>query len=122
MWDQFAGEFINNFYIGIIFFLTILYIFKLKGRPFYAVQGKALCEVDYLETLEKCCVCNDPILDRILRATGKPYHPRCFTCVMCQKSLDGIPFTVDAVNRIHCIEDFHKRYNLFLNFFIQIKV
>ncbi|XP_026744462.1 lipoma-preferred partner homolog [Trichoplusia ni] len=83
---------------------------NLQGRPFYAVQGRALCERDYLDTLEKCCVCGDPILDRILRATGKPYHPRCFTCVVCQKSLDGIPFTVDAVNRIHCIEDFHKRY------------
>lgn len=80
-----------------------------QGRPFYAVQGRALCERDYLDTLEKCCVCGDPILDRILRATGKPYHPKCFTCVVCQKSLDGIPFTVDAVNRIHCIEDFHKR-------------
>lgn len=85
-----------------------------QGRPFYAVQGRALCEGDYLDTLEKCCVCGDPILDRILRATGKPYHPRCFTCVVCQKSLDGIPFTVDAVNRIHCIEDFHKRYDTFL--------
>ncbi|CAG9135727.1 hypothetical protein JYU34_017712 [Plutella xylostella] len=83
---------------------------NLQGRPFYAVQGKALCERDYLDTLEKCCVCSEPILDRILRATGKPYHPHCFTCVVCQKSLDGIPFTVDAVNRIHCIEDFHKRY------------
>lgn len=83
---------------------------NLQGRPFYAVSGRALCEQDYLETLEKCCVCSDPILDRILRATGKPYHPRCFTCVVCNQSLDGIPFTVDAVNRIHCIEDFHKRY------------
>ncbi|XP_013198944.1 lipoma-preferred partner homolog [Amyelois transitella] len=83
---------------------------NLQGRPFYTVQGKALCEKDYLATLEKCSICGDPILDRILRATGKPYHPRCFTCVVCHKSLDGIPFTVDAVNRIHCIEDFHRRY------------
>merc|ERR1712039_577721 len=65
---------------------------------------------DYLDTLEKCCKCLGPILDRILRATGKPYHPQCFTCVVCNESLDGVPFTVDAANQIHCIEDFHKRF------------
>ncbi len=47
-------------------------------------------------------------MERILRATGKAYHPQCFTCVVCYRSLDGIPFTVDASNHIHCIEDFHK--------------
>jgi hypothetical protein len=29
---------------------------------------------------------------------------------MCNKSLDGVPFTVDAKNQIHCIEDFHRRF------------
>lgn len=81
---------------------------NLQGKPFYALDGKPYCEEDHLNTLEKCCVCQKPILDRILRATGKPYHPGCFCCVVCGKSLDGIPFTVDATNRVHCIEDFHK--------------
>ncbi|CAG2059405.1 unnamed protein product, partial [Timema podura] len=81
---------------------------QLQGKPFYALDGKPYCEEDYLNTLEKCSVCMKPILDRILRATGKPYHPQCFSCIVCGKSLDGIPFTVDATNQIHCIEDFHK--------------
>ncbi|MEQ2186806.1 hypothetical protein GOODEAATRI_032496 [Goodea atripinnis] len=59
-------------------------------------------------TLETCNHCSKPIMERILRATGKAYHPHCFTCVVCHRSLDGIPFTVDASNHIHCIEDFHK--------------
>lgn len=59
-------------------------------------------------TLEKCSACSEPILDRILRAMGKAYHPGCFTCVECRRSLDGIPFTVDATSQIHCIEDFHR--------------
>ncbi|KAK4878470.1 hypothetical protein RN001_010976 [Aquatica leii] len=83
---------------------------NLQGKPFYSLDGKPYCEEDYLNTLEKCCVCTKPILDRILRATGKPYHPKCFCCVICGKSLDGIPFTVDATNQIHCIEDFHKKF------------
>ena len=45
---------------------------------------------------------------QMLRATGKPYHPRCFTCVVCGKNLDGLVFTVDATNQVHCIEDFHR--------------
>ncbi|XP_018333703.1 thyroid receptor-interacting protein 6 [Agrilus planipennis] len=83
---------------------------NLQGKPFYSLDGKPYCEEDYLNTLEKCSVCMKPILDRILRATGKPYHPKCFCCVICGKSLDGIPFTVDATNQIHCIEDFHKKF------------
>lgn len=83
---------------------------NLQGKAFYAVEGQPYCEIDYLKTLEKCSVCYKPILDRIIRATGKPYHPNCFTCVECGKSLDGIPFTVDAMNQIHCIDDFHKKF------------
>lgn len=83
---------------------------KLRGHPFYAVEKKAYCEPCYISTLEKCSVCSKPIMERILRATGKPYHPHCFTCVVCHRSLDGIPFTVDAASQIHCIEDFHRKF------------
>ena len=52
---------------------------------------------------------------QMLRATGKPYHPRCFTCVVCGKNLDGLIFTVDATNQIHCIDDFHRSAASLLN-------
>ncbi|XP_062853307.1 lipoma-preferred partner [Trichomycterus rosablanca] len=83
---------------------------KLRGKPFYAVDKKAYCEPCYVNTLETCNICSKPIMERILRATGKAYHPHCFTCVVCHRSLDGVPFTVDASNHIHCIEDFHKKF------------
>ncbi|XP_042312573.1 lipoma-preferred partner [Sceloporus undulatus] len=83
---------------------------NLRGQPFYAVEKKAYCEPCYINTLEQCSVCAKPIMERILRATGKAYHPHCFTCVICQRSLDGIPFTVDAGGNIHCIEDFHRKF------------
>uniref|UniRef100_UPI00358EDD9C lipoma-preferred partner homolog isoform X3 n=1 Tax=Myxine glutinosa TaxID=7769 RepID=UPI00358EDD9C len=83
---------------------------RLRGQPFYSVDEKAFCEACYIDILERCSVCSQPIMDRILRATGKAYHPQCFTCVVCHKSLDGVPFTVDATNQIHCIDDFHKQF------------
>lgn len=81
---------------------------QLQGRAFYALDGKPYCSEDYLGTLEKCCKCLKPILERILRATGKPYHPDCFRCSVCQSRLDGVPFTVDSTNHIHCIPCFHQ--------------
>ncbi|XP_021483363.1 thyroid receptor-interacting protein 6 isoform X1 [Meriones unguiculatus] len=82
----------------------------LRGQHFYAMERRAYCEGCYVATLEKCSACSEPILDRILRAMGKAYHPGCFTCVECRRSLDGVPFTVDATSQIHCIEDFHRKF------------
>ncbi|ERE75238.1 thyroid receptor-interacting protein 6 [Cricetulus griseus] len=84
---------------------------QLRGQHFYAVERRAYCESCYVATLEKCSTCSEPILDRILRAMGKAYHPGCFTCVVCHRGLDGIPFTVDATSQIHCIEDFHREWD-----------
>ncbi|XP_066537228.1 thyroid receptor-interacting protein 6 isoform X2 [Hoplias malabaricus] len=83
---------------------------RLRGQPFYALDKKSYCESCYISTLERCSKCSNPILDRILRAMGKAYHPRCFTCVVCGCCLDGVPFTVDATSQIHCIEDFHRKF------------
>jgi hypothetical protein len=81
----------------------------LQGCAFFAMEGRPYCEQCYMNTLEKCTVCSKPITDRILRATGRPYHA-CFCCVACGCSLDGVPFTVDAAGKIHCIKDFHKKF------------
>ncbi|XP_051510135.1 thyroid receptor-interacting protein 6-like [Myxocyprinus asiaticus] len=83
---------------------------RLRGQPFYALDRKSYCESCYISTLEHCSKCSEPILDRILRAMGKAYHPRCFTCVVCGCCLDGVPFTVDAASQIHCIKDFHRKF------------
>ncbi|KXJ15544.1 Lipoma-preferred partner-like [Exaiptasia diaphana] len=72
---------------------------QLTGKVFYKVEDKAYCEADYLSSLEICWVCNKQITDRILRATGKCFHPHCFLCEECGKNLDGIPFTLDNFNK-----------------------
>ncbi|CAF3095523.1 unnamed protein product [Rotaria socialis] len=83
---------------------------RLRGMHFYSMENKPYCEPCYVNSLEKCVVCARPITDRILRATGKPYHAECFCCVVCHKTLDGVPFTIDAIMEVHCIECFHQKF------------
>ncbi|XP_013360433.1 PREDICTED: zyxin [Chinchilla lanigera] len=83
---------------------------QLQGQQFYSLEGAPYCESCYTDTLEKCHTCGQPITDRMLRATGKAYHPHCFTCVICACPLEGTSFIVDQANRPHCVPDYHKQY------------
>ncbi|XP_029615991.1 thyroid receptor-interacting protein 6 isoform X3 [Salmo trutta] len=81
-----------------------------RGQPFYDLDKQSYCKSCYISILERCFMCSKPILDRILRAMGNAYHPRCFNCVVCGCCLDGVPFTVDTTSQIHCLDDFHRKF------------
>ncbi|MEE6486986.1 hypothetical protein FKM82_014752 [Ascaphus truei] len=83
---------------------------QLQGQQYYESAGRPLCEECYQDTLECCAVCEMKITERLLRAMGKAYHPSCFTCAVCKRSLQGEPFIVDQNNQPHCVADYHRRY------------
>ena len=55
---------------------------------------------------EKCARCDRAIMESTLKALGQVYHPDCFVCSMCPKSLEGIEFFVTEENKPLCKEDF----------------
>ncbi|EFO20318.2 LIM domain-containing protein [Loa loa] len=87
----------------------------LRGKRFYKARGKKYCEEDYLysgmhETAERCAACSHFIMDMVLQALGKSYHPRCFRCEKCKSCLDGVPFALDPEGHVYCTEDYHRLF------------
>lgn len=70
-------------------------------------EGKWLCEEDYRLTKPKCYVCSLPVMERMLTAMDRQFHPTCFVCSVCQAMLDGLPFMAEG-EVVHCRQCYAK--------------
>ncbi|CAI4232238.1 unnamed protein product [Auanema sp. JU1783] len=82
----------------------------LAGSSFYNIDNNPTCESCYTESLDKCTKCGQPITDKLLRACGGTFHVECFICTVCATALDGVPFTIDSDNNVHCVPCFHEKF------------
>ncbi|XP_067422356.1 filamin-binding LIM protein 1 isoform X2 [Emydura macquarii macquarii] len=83
---------------------------QLAGQRYYQKDGRPLCSSCYEATLEKCAKCQAVILDHIIQALGNGYHPECFTCCVCGRSIGDESFAVNDQNEVHCVDDFYRKY------------
>jgi hypothetical protein len=62
---------------------------SMDGKSFYQHENKYLdTECYYKVVLGFCSLCNQPFRDpTIIKASGKQYHPTCFTCSTCSNPL-----------------------------------
>merc|ERR1712106_504241 len=64
----------------------------ITGKYIPKEGGKFICEKDFQQTEDKCDHCGQPMLERVLSAVNKQFHPACFKCCGCDQGLDGRPF------------------------------
>ncbi|XP_068270689.1 filamin-binding LIM protein 1 isoform X1 [Nyctibius grandis] len=82
----------------------------LAGQRYYQKDGRPTCDTCYQATLEKCAKCRGLIVERIVRALGKGYHPGCFSCAACGRAIGAESFAVDERGEVYCVADFYRKY------------
>ncbi|KAM4595894.1 transforming growth factor beta-1-induced transcript 1 protein-like, partial [Polymixia lowei] len=60
---------------------------ELGSRNFFEKDGRPYCESDYFTLYSPHCAhCNKPILNKMVTALDKNWHPECFCCVKCSRA------------------------------------
>ncbi|CAG12657.1 unnamed protein product, partial [Tetraodon nigroviridis] len=60
---------------------------ELGNRNFFEKDGRPYCESDYFTLFSPHCAhCNKPILNKMVTALDKNWHPECFCCVKCSRA------------------------------------
>jgi len=79
----------------------------IMGKFITTEDGKYICEHDFKQSKEKCAECGLPMLEKVLTAMEKKFHPACFRCSQCEYGMDGKQFMVED-GAVFCPECYSK--------------
>lgn len=83
---------------------------NLTDCGFVEENGKLYCERDFEQYLAPhCAKCSQAILKECVHALEKTWHPECFTCTACKKSIGTGSFHVEE-GEPYCIEDYRRMF------------
>jgi len=79
---------------------------------YYMLNDQVYCEEHYLSHMkDTCVVCNNPVEGEHVKIAGDiTFHPQCFNCQVCAKSLVGKTFSTDDKNQVYCPECYTKKF------------
>ncbi|PWA16669.1 hypothetical protein CCH79_00017485, partial [Gambusia affinis] len=79
---------------------------ELGSRNFFEKDGRPYCESDYFTLFSPHCAnCSKPILNKMVTALDKNWHPECFCCVKCSRTFGDEGFH-DRDNQQYCQQCF----------------
>ncbi|KAM9305049.1 transforming growth factor beta-1-induced transcript 1 protein [Gastrophryne carolinensis] len=81
----------------------------IGSTNFFEKDGRPYCEKDYFELhAPRCAMCDVPILQNLVTALGRTWHPEHFCCIACRKPIgeegfhekEGAPYCSDDYFRL----------------------
>ena len=76
---------------------------------YYQLNDRIYCE-QCSQSKDSCSKCGSQIDGKAVKTTGSVFHPQCFNCEVCDKSLNHKQFTLDSNNRVYCPECYTTKF------------
>ena len=77
---------------------------SLTGKPVHVHEGNLYDQECFFAFHAKCCdICRKPITGanvRFLTSADKSFHPACYVCFHCRKTLSGVEYYMVGENRV----------------------
>ncbi|XP_013913795.1 PREDICTED: transforming growth factor beta-1-induced transcript 1 protein-like [Thamnophis sirtalis] len=84
---------------------------EMGGSNFFEKDGAPYCERDYFQLFSpRCGFCNEPILDKMVTALDKNWHPEHFCCVKCRRPFGEEGFH-EKDGKQYCRQDFYELFS-----------